>query len=437
MPGRSGQPGMTSGPSRILEVSNSFRETEIGAIPANWDVVRLGAVLHEVDLRLRHFEGPQPPILSLTKDRGLMLQSERFDKRIATKDVSTYKVVRKGWLAYNPYVIWEGAIHALRDREYGLVSPVYPVWEAVHADVYFLDYLLRTPLLLKTYLRFCSGTVKRRRSIRKQAFLDIKIPLPPLPEQRRIAHVLSTIQQAIAAQEQVIAAARELKRSLMQRLFTYGPGREPAPTKDTEIGPVPEHWEVVNLGEAMEITSGQVDPREAPYRNMIHIGPEDVEEGTGRILSPRTAEELRLKSGKYLFTPEHVVYSKIRPYLRKVALPSFTGICSADMYPLRPMGALRDSRFLYYLLLSDQFTRQAISHQQRTGIPKINRAQLQSISIPLPQDVDEQARVAGILDAARRKIDAELDRLAALQALFQSMLQQLMTGQIRVKDIDL
>ncbi len=71
------------------------------------------------------------------------------------------------------------------------------------------------------------------------------IPLPPLDEQRRIAAVLTAIQDAIAAQEDVIAAARAFKRSLMHRLFTYGPGRVPAETKETEIGEIPSHWEVV------------------------------------------------------------------------------------------------------------------------------------------------------------------------------------------------
>jgi type I restriction enzyme S subunit len=83
---------------------------------------------------------------------------------------------------------------------------------------------------------------------------DIPIPLPPLPEQRHIAHVLSTIQQAIAAQDAIIAAARELKRSLMRHLFTYGPGAEPVPTKETEVGEIAEHWEVVKLGRVLHTT---------------------------------------------------------------------------------------------------------------------------------------------------------------------------------------
>ena len=105
----------------------------------------------------------------------------------------------------------------------------------------------REPLL---YSGFTNELQKRTTGIRNLMFADyqgIVVPLPPLPEQRRIAAVLNAIQDAIAAQVDVIAAARACKRSLMQRLFTYGPGREPVATKETEIGEIPVHWEVTTI----------------------------------------------------------------------------------------------------------------------------------------------------------------------------------------------
>ena len=113
-------------------ISNPRAAIEATELPMGWQLVRLGEVLHEVNVRAKEMSltEEQAPVLSLTKDYGLILQSERFNKRVATDDTSNYKVVQKGWITYNPYVLWEGAIHALREPACGLVSPVYPVWEA-------------------------------------------------------------------------------------------------------------------------------------------------------------------------------------------------------------------------------------------------------------------------------------------------------------------
>ncbi|MEF3274019.1 MAG: restriction endonuclease subunit S [Chloroflexus sp.] len=241
-----------------------FKMTELGPLPEEWQVVRLGEVLVEVDIRLRECEGAeQLPILSLTKNDGLILQTERFGKRIATEDLSDYKVVRREQIVNNPYVIWEGAVHILRKYDAGLVSHIYPVWESLpgKADPWFIDHLLRMPTTITAYNQFAAGAVNRRRAIRKTDFLSIRIPLPPLAEQRAIAHALRTVQEAKEATERVIAALKEVKKSLMRHLFTYGPvpvdNIGMVPMQETEIGPMPAHWRVVRLGEVFEIQQGK------------------------------------------------------------------------------------------------------------------------------------------------------------------------------------
>ena len=225
----------------------------------------------------------------------------------------------------------------------------------------------------------------------------------------------------------------------MRHLFTFGPVRVEEAVRvaleETDIGSFPAHWSLFRFGDVVTTTSGQVDPKIEPYSSMPHVGPENIEEGTGRILNPKLARELGLISGKYLFGPADVIYSKIRPYLRKAALPSFVGICSADMYPLKAKdGLVRE--FLFCWLLHERFTRQSVSYQSRTGIPKINRKQLDSTWMPLPPESDQIA-IATALLCCDRKEHVEQSRYTALEILFKTILHHLMTGKLRVKDLNL
>lgn len=151
-------------------------------LPETWRHCKLRELLVEEEVRAPELGVEAPEVLSLTKRYGLIPQTERFEKRVATENVDKYKVVRQGWIAYNPYVIWEGAIHALRRSAPGVVSPAYLIWRRLEDDGGFLDYLLRTPELRAIYESLSAGAVNRRRSINKAAFLDIEIPCPPLDE---------------------------------------------------------------------------------------------------------------------------------------------------------------------------------------------------------------------------------------------------------------
>jgi type I restriction enzyme S subunit len=157
---------------------------------------------------------------------------------------------------------------------------------------------------------------------------------------------------------------------------------------------------------------------------MPHVGGDNIESGTGRLIDLSTGRELGLISGKYLFGDEHVLYSKIRPNLNKVACPAFTGICSADIYPLRPVEGKLAREYLAHLLRSDDFLSYTTKHSTRTNIPKVNRESLlnyEAVVPPLP----EQRRIAAVLDRAealramRRTALARLDELT--QAIFLEM----------------
>ena len=110
-------------------------------------------------------------------------------------------------------------------------------------------------------------------------------------------------------------------------------------------------WERVKLGEVCSITAPMVDPRNEKYALLPHIGNESIEKQSGLLLSYNRVIDDNLVSGKYFFTENDVLYGKIRPELSKAAFPHFSGLCSADMYPIS-CGNRIIPEYLKYTLLS-------------------------------------------------------------------------------------
>ncbi len=181
------------------------------------------------------------------------------------------------------------------------------------------------------------------------------------------------------------------------------------------IGELPKHWPAVTFRRLVTITEGQVDPRKVENSALPLIAPNHIEGGTGRLLVLESAEDQAAESGKYEVRQGDIVYSKIRPSLRKVCVAPTDGLCSADMYPLRPQQGL-DGRFLFWWLLSEPFSAYAVLESDRVAMPKINRDGLNSTYLPLPS-IAEQRGIANFLDRETAKIDAlvaEQERLIAL-----------------------
>jgi len=198
--------------------------------------------------------------------------------------------------------------------------------------------------------------------------------------------------------------------------------------------PIPPEWRTRNLLELVSIATGQVDPREPRYRDLTLVAPDHVEPETGRLLARVSARAQGAVSGKYRVRPGDVVYSKIRPYLKKAVLCDFEGLCSADMYPLTPKPGVSGS-FVLHTLLSEPFTSFATSVSARSGIPKINRTELAEYRVltPGPQ---EQAAIAATLDDTDRLVAALERAVAKRQAVKHGMLQQLLSGMVRLSGFD-
>ncbi len=170
------------------------------------------------------------------------------------------------------------------------------------------------------------------------------------------------------------------------------------------LGDVPAHWEVRRFQRCVFVAEGQVDPEDARYSGMTLIAPNHVQSGTGRLLCTEAAAEQGAESGKYLCRAGDVVYSKIRPALRKACIAPEDCLCSADMYALRAHSGLTNE-FLLWVILSEQFSSLVVLESQRVAMPKVNRESLKDVAIPLPPE-NEQKVVVAFLDRETAKIDA-------------------------------
>jgi type I restriction enzyme, S subunit len=250
---------------------------------------------------------------------------------------------------------------------------------------------------------------------------ELPIYAPPLDEQQRIVGLLDEAFEGLATAkanaEKNLQNSRALFESHHQSVFTQrGNG-----------------WVEKRFDEVCAITSTLVDPRKEEYLDLTHVGAGNIESKTGVFVDLKTAREEGLISGKFLFDDSMVLYSKIRPYLMKVARPYFEGLCSADMYPLSPLPNAVTRDYLFHLLLSKHFTDYAIQGSARAGMPKVNREHLFEFRVWLP-DVKKQKHLAAKLDAlseeTQRLARIYERKLALLTALKKSLLHQAFTGEL-------
>jgi len=218
-----------------------------------------------------------------------------------------------------------------------------------------------------------------------------EFPLPPLDEQKRIAEILWAADEVLEQFSNASEKLQQTRETYLRGLSSNGAAKK---------------WKVTKLCKCFEIVSGQVDPKEEPYRSMPLVAPNHIEQNTGRLICIETAKDQNAISGKYLFQSGDVVYSKIRPNLRKAFIAEFDGLCSADMYALRPLPDRIMTRFLLSILLGEHFTSFALTRCVRTGIPKLNRQELSEYELPLPT-IEDQKRISSHLEA----IDAEEQNL--------------------------
>jgi type I restriction enzyme S subunit len=416
---------------------DGFQMTELGPLPKEWRVVRLGEAV-------KLTKGRKPDELIPKYQFGALpyLTADYFRNGLPVRWVPAQYLSKLPFCSKEDVVlIWDGskAGQVFIGLEGVLASTMVRIDPEKQIERHYLYYFLLTQFDLLNSKT--TGTTIPH--VNKEVFRNLPIPFPPLDEQRAIAHVLRTVQRAKEATEGVIAALRELKKSLMQHLFTYGPvpvgAKNFSPQRESEIGPLPAHWRVVRLGEVFDILQGKslsakqnkgVRPRPFLRTSNVYWGYLDLSKLDVMDFTEEEEQKFALQRGDLLVCEGGNV--------GRTAMweGQMQGVYYQNhLHRLRARDNNVNPAFvMYWLQTAFTLLNLYSGSSNKTTIPNLSQGRLAVFPIPLPP-LDEQREIARILQAVDAKIVAEQARRTALEELFKTLLHQLMSGQIRLPNI--
>jgi type I restriction enzyme S subunit len=422
-------------------MSNSprYKQTEIGEIPVDWQVMALNDALIS------------PPQYGITKSAHQMPVGS---KMLRTTDVKDYAV---DWNAlpycectnkeFIKYQVKAGDIIIARAGSVG-VSIIAEVDNAAVYGSYMIRIHPIPSMIQPTFLHYFLKSAQYWRQVKKDAagstlhnintqmLKALVIPRPPIKEQEKIASILSVVDNAVQTSSSIIAKTEQLKRGLMQQLLTKGIGH--TDFKQTELGEVPQNWRIIPLGD--DDVCGVVSGVGFPIRYQ-HI----ASNGTPFI---KVDDMNHPDNTKYMlhygfFVNQHILeamkakaYPKgtvIFPKVGAALLSNKRRVLSEDScFDNNIMGLIPHqsacSEFLYYLMLRIKLDKWA----QITSLPAVNQSTMDEVLIALPPLPEQQAivTVLSTIDNALRNAEK---RQSELERLKTGLMQILLTGHVRVQ----
>jgi type I restriction enzyme S subunit len=387
--------------------------------------VRVGHLLEPFDRRLGR--DAEPEVLTLTEKNGFVSQSERFHKRLATENTSRYKLIAIHDIAFNPYLLWAGAIAQNVDWDRAVISPLYPTFHVrAGYDPRYVARLLHTGEMLSRYDSIAFGSVPRRRRSSVRDLMDLAIPAPPsLEEQQRIAQVLDRADALRTKRLVAIAHLDDLSQSIFFDMFGDGSWRS-RPFRDL----VAEfRYGTSNKSEAdglpalriPNVIGGRLDLREV---KLVPVRPEEF-------------ERLRLVAGDMLFVrsngnPDAVgrcaVFDPDEASLTGFAGDSF--IYASYLIRARVDDDVAVPAFIREFMLGAGGRAQLRSRcKTSAGQYNINIEGIGSIDLPIPPMglQREFAQRVAVVQAAKRTHRAHL---AELDTLFASLQSRAFNGEL-------
>lgn len=363
-------------------------------------------------------------VLSVSGEHGIVNQIEFQGRSFAGVSVANYGVVEAGDVVYtksplksNPY----GIIKTNKGKT-GIVSTLYAVYKPrMNTNSEFVQIYFELDSRMNSYMHpLVNKGAKNDMEVSDENALKGPVAFPELEEQNAITQYFDKLDRLITLHQRKCEETKSLKKYMLQKMFPENGNCVPK----IRFSGFADAWEQRKWIDVVDISTEMVNPTTGEYDNMPHIAPGNIESFTGRILdNVKTVKEEQLISGKFRFRPDDVVYGKINPQLGKYFYATVNGLTSADAYVFNGKNGLKQ-KFLFALLQTSDFFKYSVSVSKRSGMPKINRDELNAYSFLMPSE-EEQDRIGSYLLQLDHLITLHQHKCDELQKLKKFMLQNM------------
>lgn len=394
----------------------------------NWNQVKVGDLLTEHSERSTSIN--QHEVLSVTKE-GIFSQQEYFKKQIASEDNSGYKVVRKGDVVFSAMNLWMGSIDVVKDQEVGIVSPAYITMRPTEGlvDTDFLGYFLRGDEMRKKYVQHSQqGASIVRRNLNKDDLLGDEVCIPPLPEQKKIARILSQLDSEISALEARLQKGKHYISALSRRIFGELISDESVPKCFAE-----ELCSLVTKGTtpSKSLLPGK---QSVPFLRVTNLGFDGLIDPTQDFeLISESSHKGELK--RSICRPGDILMNIVGPPLGKVGvIPVEIGECNINQAVLvyRLANESIDAQYFVNYLLGQVAQTWLRSQSKKTsGQQNLTIEICKSLVVPMPSML-AQKKVSSFLDSASRVNNLISRKIDSLEFLKRAVASDLLSGRKRV-----
>lgn len=438
-----------------MQKTKECNETQLGSLPKNWKVVKL---IELVNKKSDIVGGPFGSNLKVNdyKNQGIpIVRLQNIERnKFVNKDIKYVSEKKAEELKYHSFLSGDIILAKLGDPigktcivpdyfERGIVvaDVVRIRLDNEIADKWYTVYALNSILCELQFRRQKTGTTRPRVNVSNVR--NIKIPLPPIEEQRKISYTLSMVQSSKEKTEKLIESLELFKKSIMRYLFTYGPVKiedaELIEMDETEIGDISKEWNVIKVNEYFEFTRKPKKIKLEKDQSIPFIPMELISE-TKKHANFKIKRYSEIKSGTFILKNDLIV-AKITPSFEngKQALlnnlPMDYGYATTEVWSLHPKNDNVLNEFLYNLLKIPQIRKELASKMEgSTGRKRLPLDVLKNMKIPLPP-IEIQREIVKIISVIDEKIEKEGNKKMTLEELFNSLLNSLITAKIRVNNM--